>query len=79
MELESTKKLNYLSDEYVLLIKVIFNLLLLIGDLITEQDQIDVILKGLRCWTSDSEHKVAVIYVNLEKWYPNKILDKNRV
>ncbi|CAI8596770.1 unnamed protein product [Vicia faba] len=47
IELKSTKKGNKFVTEFLLRIKVIANSLLAVGDLITEQDQIDSILNGL--------------------------------
>lgn len=46
-ELKTSKKLNKSAYEYVLHIKVIADILLAIGDYISEQDQIDDILDGL--------------------------------
>src|SRR4051812_48064070 len=47
VELKSTKKGNKNITEFVLRIKAIANSLLAVGDVITEQDQIDSILNGL--------------------------------
>ncbi|GAU36893.1 hypothetical protein TSUD_220620 [Trifolium subterraneum] len=44
---ENTKKLARSSNEYLLRIKTIVNLLITVGDVVSEQEQVDAILEGL--------------------------------
>lgn len=46
-KLKTTKKANHTVYEYVLKIKFIVDSLLAVGDIITEETQIDAILDGL--------------------------------